>query len=560
MRILTIIALLASSTLLAMGSYESRTQHPTGQFPIPPNHPFLRTATDQNFRELLVESTMPVLVSFYKNGDRLSQSVAKGFEQTTLALRPFVDVFVMDGELEGAQNLLSTYGITTLPVILHFNSDLHPIPQAANQWAKLPDGYQGDGSAGSLVRWSLGKLSHTNIERVTDDHTLSYFLGVHDHLAYPKVLLVTNDPLNSTAPMFLSMAQRMRKAAVFGVAHNCQAVIDRYHITTFPTVLGFVPEESMGDFTLTTMPPLPSESLPPPEVSEEQPQLTPSEAEALAKKKKDDARNERRNDRLRKRGADGVDDASSAEVSADSKIPNLLYGDVEYEVALADYKHMEAWINTFGIPEEKRQQYGMLIATEEDKARTKAEDMAKWASATEPKILTKKSEWNANCLKMKNKGVCIVIFRDMSDFSGPDAASRLSLDLYRNISRKAAMKSQTPLQICVADGTTNYKLINALGISNGVPDMVAIWPAKNKFYNFLGAINERNILNLFLDKAVKDKGGKTLPEELPKFRKTKVAAAEATEGDDEEGFERVDASKDLPSGHGGDDDEISDEL
>lgn len=502
---------------------------------------------------------MPVLVNFYKNGDRLSQSVSKGMEQTALALRPLVDVIVMDGELEGARDLLSTYGITTLPVILHFNSDLYPIPQAVNQWAKLPEGYQGDGSAGSLVRWSLGKLAHTTIERITDDHTLAHFLGVHDHLAYPKVLLVTNDPNNVTAPLFLSMAQRMRKAAVFGVAHNCQAINDRYQITTFPTVLGFVPEDTMGDFTLTKMPPFPSETMVPEQASEAAATPEP-ETEEQKKKKRDEARNERRNERLRKRGMEGADEGA-AEVTGDLKTPNLLYGDVEYEVALADYKHMEAWIGTFGIPHEKRQQYGMLIATEEEKARSKAADMAKWASATEPKILTKKSDWNNHCLKMKNKGVCIVIFRDMEEFAAKNVEERLNVDLYRNISRKAAMKSQTPLQICLADGTTNHKLINALGITNGVPDMVAIWPAKNKYYNFLGAINERNILNLFLDKALKDKGGKTLPDELPKFKKTKTAAEPSSDaGDDEEGFERVEDAKVLPSGHGDDEDEISDEL
>ena len=547
MRLLTLVSLLASTVCFA-AAYDSRTQGaPLNKFPFPADHPFLKIATDENFRSLLVESSAPTVAAFYKTDDGVSRSVAKNLELVALALRPLIDVVVMDGELAGAKDLLSTYGITNLPVILHFNSDLHPIPGADNQWAKLPEGYQGDGSAGGLVRWALQKLSHTTVERVSDDHSLANFLSIHDHLHYPKVLLVTKDPSNATAPLFLSLAQRMRSAAVFGVSHNCQAIIDKYQITEFPAVLGFSPEGGLGDFTLVRMPPLPSAGM----IVEQQardaaakaaeaeakakaaadgtaPQQSEEEAKAEQQRQRDEARAERRNERLRKRGVEGGDAAGKKGAAAvDPNAPNYLYGDVEYEEAAADLAHMVAWINTFGIPEAKRREYGMLIANEEEKFRDRAKEMAKWASALEPMLVRDRAAWERSCLKMKQRGVCIVVFRDMSEFEGSDeeVAERVNLEMYREIARKAATKApNTPLQIVVADGTTNHALVSALGISNGVPDMVALWPAKKKFYNFLGAVNERNILNLFLDRAIKDKNAKALPADLPSFLKTGSSA------------------------------------
>ena len=174
----------------------------------------------------------------------------------------------------------------------------------------------------------------------------------------------------------------------------------------------------------------------------------------------------------------------------------------------------------------------MAVAADEKSQKEKAAEQSKAASVLPPIVINSREEWNAKCMKRK-KGACLVIFREIEEFKeAQEGKLQEHMEIYNNLARSAAIKApSTPLQVVVVDGLTNWKLVQALGIANGIPDALAIYPAKKSYYNFVGALSERNLLNFFIDKVVRNKLPRTMPKRLPKFIRTKSREEEEAEED-----------------------------
>ena len=384
--------------------------------------------------------------------DAQTEGIVANLVKVSKALSPIVDTIVADSESGPGKEILQTYGIGNTPVILFFNSDLMPVQGAEGSVAKMPLGYQGDGTPGAIVRWVIQSLSNTPIHRVYDDHTMAHFLNHMSHAGFPKMLLVSNETV--TSPAFKSAAQRYRFGCLSAVASSEESpeIIKRYEVTEFPTLIGFSPSGS--SFTISKLKP---------------PHTTSS----------------------------APDDVTA-------------------------FNNVLEFYERIAMPAEARRERMMAVAMDEKAQREKAAEQAKMGTVLPPIVINSREEWKEKCLKRK-KGACIAIFREIDEFrSAQEGGLKEHMDIYANVAKTVAVKAgSTPLQIVVVDGLTNWKLVQALGIVNGIPDAVAIYPAKKSYFNFVGALSEKNLVHFFIDKVVRHKLPRAMPKKLPKFVPTK---------------------------------------
>ena len=455
----------------AHGEEEEVASPPSTKEVAPNSYSMLNELDTEAFKRLFVEDAQPFLLCIVNKEkatskkrrlrDPQTEGILNNLVEVSKALGPIVETVVADAEGGPGKEILQTYGIGNTPVILFFNSDLTPVA-GGDSVAKLPLGYQGDGTPGAIVRWVMQSLSNIPIQRVNDDHTMAHFLNHLSHLHFPKMLFVTNE--SSTPPAFKSAAQRFRFGCLSAVslAEESPEIVKRYDITEFPTLIGF--SSSGSSYSISKLAP---------------PHTT----------------------------TDAFDDVTA-------------------------FNNVLEFYESIAVPQEGRREKMMPIASDEKSQKDKAAEQAKMASVLPPIVINSREEWNTKCMKRK-KGACLVVFRDIGEFrEAQNGQLSEHMEIYQNLARSAAVKApSTPLQIVVVDGLTNWKLVQALGIVNGIPDALAIYPAKKSYYNFVGALSERNLLNFFIDKVVRNKLPRTMPKRLPKFIRTKSKEEEEAEED-----------------------------
>ena len=406
---------------------------------------------------------------------------------------------------------MSTYGIQSIPAILHFNSVLLPVGDGGGGGAraKLPTGYNGDASPYSLVRFALQSVDVTNVERVHDEHSLAHFLTLYSGYDMPKFLYVSEKVEKITSkekrtitqqrgggaapvpPLFRILSQTHRYGGCFGVtsAVDSPLVEKLLNVTVFPSLLslstmdGEVHIESLDLSYNTTMDP-----------------------------------------------TSGDDNIKEADGSSSDR----------QEAALR--QQMISFLEQRVLSSDSQASIREAVISEEHKKREKAKEQAKFSKATPPRLITNRKDWKEQCLQWK-RGICLAVFMDSSAITssssrgtnGESTSWDVEMEALYNVTKRVSTKTTVPLQLIVLDGTANYKLAAALGIVNGLPDAVAFFQAKRKVFKLVGSVNERGLTNFILDKVVKGVGGKDIPKKVPKFvednQKEKGDEGDTPEGD-----------------------------
>lgn len=214
------------------------------------DNPLVQKCTASNFRDIVVEPSIPVLMVMYNPDDSRTPDIVKHIDAVSRELEGVVSIVAVDGAAES--ELLKSFGVQSvsqLPGIVLFNPELQPVPGGQEgQLMKPPVSYEGDVSAMSIIKWILNSLPRNHIERIQDDHELADFFAKFSSLgAFPRFLYFTD--ASHVSPAFVTLTHRYRYGAAFGVvfANQSAEVQKRYGVTAFPSLLALIPAPDNSD-------------------------------------------------------------------------------------------------------------------------------------------------------------------------------------------------------------------------------------------------------------------------------------------------------------------------
>lgn len=243
---LVLVALLA---LCIVCRCEAKRPRRGAAEPIHANNPKIRAVTLQNFREAVLDPTIPVAVVMYKTDDATStKTISETVETASVEMEDFVEFLYLDGLSDDGKQLTQMFGVSSLPAIVLFNPELVPVPGGQEgQLMKQPLGYEGDGSSNSLIRFLMQSVTLNHIERLKDDHDVADFFAKFANLDLPRFIYFTDKPF--TSPAIIAVSHYYRYGAVFGVAfaNNSAEVQARYQVRSFPSLIALLPAGSDGD-------------------------------------------------------------------------------------------------------------------------------------------------------------------------------------------------------------------------------------------------------------------------------------------------------------------------
>ena len=216
------VASIANAAAPAGGASSRRSQRKSSAFPGYEAHaPLIKTATQQNFRELVMEPTLPVVYTVYTTTDcPHCAAAAEMIVNASKAMEGIVLFVAQDGSTEEGKALMQMFGVTQVPNLLFFNPEMLPVEgQAAGSYMKYPEGYaSGELTTDRIVSWAIRKASSSHFFPVADEDDLHHFVvDVFGRLDLPKVLLLTA-PEIPVSPRYRALSHLFRYRAVFGVS------------------------------------------------------------------------------------------------------------------------------------------------------------------------------------------------------------------------------------------------------------------------------------------------------------------------------------------------------
>ena len=210
-------------------------------FPVPKNHPIIKTVTAENFRELVVEPTLPVVVEFMMPSCKHCKAFAPIYEEAAEALQGYAKFTVMDGSTEEGKGLAQMFGVQGFPAVLLFNPELLPVQGGQEgQYMKAPAAFEGARTLEAFTKWVLATMASHQIERLEDLQDTDDFLARYQMQDVPHVILfLSGDAL--TPPIYKAVTHEFRYGALFGVVNVSAAegkdVAERYEVSNFPAVV-----------------------------------------------------------------------------------------------------------------------------------------------------------------------------------------------------------------------------------------------------------------------------------------------------------------------------------
>jgi len=128
------------------------------------------------------------------------------------------------------KEICGNFGVQGFPTLKLFPSKITPVSGKKDSFHKVPEDYQGQRTAASIVNFALGKLPNyvLPITAAKEEN----FLGQ----ALPKAILFTNK--DKTSDLYKALAIDYRGRMVLGEAkHTDKKLVEKYGVTTFPTLL-----------------------------------------------------------------------------------------------------------------------------------------------------------------------------------------------------------------------------------------------------------------------------------------------------------------------------------
>eukprot|EP00672_Neobodo_designis_P015740 CAMPEP_0174832034 /NCGR_PEP_ID=MMETSP1114-20130205/3449_1 /TAXON_ID=312471 /ORGANISM="Neobodo designis, Strain CCAP 1951/1" /LENGTH=498 /DNA_ID=CAMNT_0016065885 /DNA_START=63 /DNA_END=1559 /DNA_ORIENTATION=+ len=436
-------------------------------------HPHVRAITSADFRERVMDPTLPALVQFYDPSSQASKDFATEVETACAALDGHVTCNAMEGTGEEGKGLLQMFTGSTspsLPTTLLFNPEMLPVAGGQEgQYMKYPAQFGGKRTAKALVEWALEFSAGHEIDRLDDMVDWKDFVTKNSAVIaeFPKFVLLTSS--NVTSPLFKSLSHEFRYGAAFAVVHNAnlteaEAAFRGDDVTTLKGELLalFGVGSGNGRDALPTI--------------------------------------------VVATGAQSND----FELIRDAGNPDM--GIAKLRDALA--KH--------AFPAERRREVMPHFLEEAQRRRKKEAAEAKMNQALPPITAYDAQTFEEHCVKRK-KGICAAVFVE-----NPEDEEKLAW--LQGASRKMAQRVNTPSRLVVVNAPQQYELAQFFGAADmGYPTVVFINPARKQYFNLIGSFSERGVVNFFADRVAKGKGKAFDPKKVPKF------AEPSTEDDDAAG-------------------------
>ncbi|CUG87342.1 Hypothetical protein, putative [Bodo saltans] len=209
----------------------------------------VKEATSVSFRDVVLDPTLPVMVAIYDTDNvKTTEILAAAIETCAAELKNLVEFVYVDGSSADGKQLAQNFGIQQAPTLILFNSELVPVPGGQEgQFMKNPLGYEGDGTAASMMKFILSSISLNHVERVANDHELADFFAKYSGLDLPRFLYFTEQ--TSVSPLYIALSNRFRYGGVFGVAfaNSSAEVQTRYGVKQFPTLIALTPAGNNDD-------------------------------------------------------------------------------------------------------------------------------------------------------------------------------------------------------------------------------------------------------------------------------------------------------------------------
>jgi hypothetical protein len=457
-------------TLLAvMSVVVTAKKVPRVNFHFDPADTRIVTIKAADFRERVVDPTLPIAAHFYDPRSKVSEDFGPEVLKAAEALQGLARFVAMDGSSDDGKALSQMFGFASLPATLLFNPEMLPVQGGeAGQYMKVPVMYQGPRTAEGLVRFVLEFMAGHDIERVEDLVDYKDFIDRQKHTGLPKVLLVTSS--NLTSPLFKAASHEYRYGASFGVVHSAN--------------LAEAAAAARGD------------------------EITTLKGELLAQLGL---------------GAKPADDALPALVAiTGNDAPEMrIVGDSAF--GLSDLK---TWLSGVAWPAEKRREM-MSYFLEDAAQRLKREEQeAKMNKALPPVQAVDACTWEEHCVK-RTKGICAAVFVENPDDEAGlkwlDAASRQMAQRVSTPSRLVVVGAYQQPALASFFGAAEQ----------GFPTVVFINPARRMYYKLIGSFSEKGVVSFFADKVAKGKGITYDPSKVPAFVEASMTAGQPEEeGDD----------------------------
>jgi len=162
------------------------------------------------------------------------KNLAPEYDKAATNLKGIVKVGAIDCDVE--KELCGSYDVKGFPTIKIFPSKPTPVPKKEGQFTKVPEDYQGARTAAAIANYALSKLP-SFVTPVTSS-THEKFLG--DKL--PKAILFTNK--DKTSDLYKALSIDFHHRFALGEAkHSDKKLVEKYGVTTFPTLLILAKEE-----------------------------------------------------------------------------------------------------------------------------------------------------------------------------------------------------------------------------------------------------------------------------------------------------------------------------
>lgn len=192
--------------------------------------------TKKNFAEKVFGSEHVWVVEFFAPWCGHCKNLAPEYDKAATNLKGLVRVGAVNCDDE--KEICGNFGVQGFPTIKIFPSKLTPVQGKKDAFHKVPEDYQGQRTAAAIVNYALGKLP-SFVEKVTASNE-EKFLGN----PLPKAILFSNK--DKTSDLYKALSVDYHNRMALGEArHTDKKLVEKYGVTTFPTLLVVKGEENI---------------------------------------------------------------------------------------------------------------------------------------------------------------------------------------------------------------------------------------------------------------------------------------------------------------------------
>jgi len=225
---------------LSLGAFAARPHAPPA---VSSFSPHVLVVDPNVLQEQLLGDQFVWPVLLYNPRDPNAKTLEAMFAEAAAKTKGYLPSGVVDASSDFGKHFMAQAGVQEAPAVIGFPSALQQDP---SQPARISiSQYTGPLKAASLVSWAVGLMPSQFVAQIATERQLEKFLNPAPNSFVPntaKVLLFTNKGKTSPVYKGLSLLYFYRLSLGEVRASDAPALVARYQITAFPTLLVLDPE------------------------------------------------------------------------------------------------------------------------------------------------------------------------------------------------------------------------------------------------------------------------------------------------------------------------------